>query len=739
MSSLFYPLDLVVSYLTANDKHHDDVAPLLEKSGLSTPESSSSGTATPSTADISTVSTKSDDKTAEPTPKIRSKVRIYDKGVYTIWEHQPAWTDSIPGLEIWQNMRQFYESWPYFGRFVRDVYAQGPFICITTITAHLLQHIQPTLDLFQASFFLKVIERAVSTKELDRTSLILAIMITFMSRTFEWVVDQTLETSLPLLKTRMRYLFKQRMILLKLRIDLPTSELPDVKAKFEAADNSDHWDAFDHLLSLIGLCVEVALQTSFIYGTLCQEPGGTYTALLSLIGPAISCLEGRAWTKVFHCLITNTAYKRIQSLSSFASDSSVKKEVLGNVMGKHIGKEYMDARKELADKDVVSPWERSEHWSAPQLLRKLVSEAAVVAIGVRAITNPETTPLTSIALSQQTSQAMSWTFWRLLNGTGSVYESFTKLKLLYEMDNIENVIKDGAVSYPRVTGSEEKILPGGGMNIEFKDVSFKYPSTETTVIDKLSFNIAAGSTVVIVGENGCGKSSSIKLLGRLYDVTDGEILIDGLPIKDYKIDDLRAATAIMYQDYHHFDLSLQENIGLGNVARSEDLDIIKEAAKLGGAHDFIERLPNGYATGMDYGGDGGYSYGSVQPGSALEAMIKAKKETQKEFSGGETQRLALSRTFMRSTTCDTRLLAYDEPSAALDPKAEYALFERLRALRGNRTMIFITHRFGYLTKYADLIIYMDKGKAVEQGSHDELLALNGQYAHLYNVQAQAFA
>jgi len=133
-----------------------------------------------------------------------------------------------------------------------------------------------------------------------------------------------------------------------------------------------------------------------------------------------------------------------------------------------------------------------------------------------------------------------------------------------------------------------------------------------------------------------------------------------------------------------------------------------------------------------------FSSGTVQEGSALEAMIKSKKEPQKEFSGGETQRLALSRTFMRSTTCDPRLLAYDEPSAALDPKAEFELFERLRALRGDRTMIFVTHRFGYLTKYADLIIFMDSGRAVEQGSHDELMALNGRYANLYNVQAQAF-
>ncbi|KAG8947100.1 hypothetical protein FRC00_009267 [Tulasnella sp. 408] len=132
------------------------------------------------------------------------------------------------------------------------------------------------------------------------------------------------------------------------------------------------------------------------------------------------------------------------------------------------------------------------------------------------------------------------------------------------------------------------------------------------------------------------------------------------------------------------------------------------------------------------------SSGSPPEGSALDLMLKEKKEAPKAFSGGQTQRMALSRTFMRSMGNGVKLLAYDEPSAALDPKAEFALFERLRSLKGDKTMLFITHRFGYLTKYADQIIYMEKGKAVEKGSHDELLAIDGKYAHMYNVQAKAF-
>ncbi|KAG8862793.1 hypothetical protein FRB96_000803 [Tulasnella sp. 330] len=207
---------------------------------------------------------------------------------------------------------------------------------------------------------------------------------------------------------------------------------------------------------------------------------------------------------------------------------------------------------------------------------------------------------------------MGSTFRRVFSNTGSVYNSFTNLKLLYEMEDIKDVTRDGTVPCPHTADSGENLSHDGGIKVE--DLTFKYTDTEATVIDKLSSKISAGSTVVIVGKNGSGKSSS------------------------YKVDDLRTMTAVMYRDYHYFNLSLQKNIGLWNALRCSDLDALKEVAKLEGQ------------------------------GRALEAMMKAKEDTQKEFSKGQTQRLALSWVFMRSTTCDVRSVAHDQPSAALDPK-----------------------------------------------------------------------
>ncbi|KAG8873331.1 hypothetical protein FRB97_006817 [Tulasnella sp. 331] len=648
-------------YLTSSDVNYkvQDVVqssqPLNEKStSASMPDSASS---TITAADV---------ETSEKPP---AKIKVSQHGIYTVWEEQYEWTDFVPCLEVWQNLAQFYASLPYFWRFLQDMYAQGPRLCILLLTVRLIEHVTPTLALLQASYMLNV------------------------------------------------------------RVDV------QAKIAMVEESRSTGWQAFETFTSLMGLCLEIVLQGGFVYGSLRHQPGGTVITLLSLVIPGIGYFWEASGSKAYHFFITNTAYLRMAVLRRFAAKKDVKKEILGYAMAEHVQKEYAAARRELGDLETRNSWSETPPWSPVSLLRRLISESAVVVLAIKAYTSPETTPLTSLALLQQTTGAMESTLYRLFERTESVVEAFGQLKALYDIDDIENMIKDGTREYPSRDADGKQT--DQGMKVEYRNVSFKYPNKDTAVINDLSFSLPASSICVIVGENGCGKSSTIKLLTRLYDVDDGEILIDDVPLKEYKVDDIRRATAIMHQDYHHFDLTLRENIGLGNVSRSDDLEAVKEASRLGQASDFIEKLPAGYDTSTR-AGERPVSSWNVQKGGALDVMIKKRQDTELSFSGGEKQRLALSRTFMRSTTCDTRLLAYDEPSAALDPKAEFALFERLRNLRGNRTMIFVTHRFGYLTKYADLIIYMDKGKAVEQGSHAELLALGGQYAHSYNVQAQAF-
>lgn len=249
--------------------------------------------------------------------------------------------------------------------------------------------------------------------------------------------------------------------------------------------------------------------------------------------------------------------------------------------------------------------------------------------------------------------------------------------------------------------------------------------------------------------NGSGKSTILNLISRIYDPTEGIILIDNRDIKSLRLADLRTAMSILFQDFTHFPLSIRENIGLGNPALAHDNDKIREAARLGGAEEFVDELLDGFNSYLERPVNNHYAQlieGTMMAsGQRVDfSAVKGIGGLPPDYvglSGGQRQRLAVSRTFMRSLASETEssagMLLFDEPSASLDPMAEHDLFERLRKLRGNKTMIFSTHRFGNLTRHADLILYMDQ-TVQEQGTHDELMSKGGEYARMWNLQANAF-
>ncbi|KIJ59191.1 hypothetical protein HYDPIDRAFT_170928 [Hydnomerulius pinastri MD-312] len=213
---------------------------------------------------------------------------------------------------------------------------------------------------------------------------------------------------------------------------------------------------------------------------------------------------------------------------------------------------------------------------------------------------------------------------------------------------------------------------------------------------------------------------------------------DGLPIEQYRMEELRSGIAVLTQEHQLFPLSVEENIALG--ACEEDAMVVKErlreSTRLAGAEGIVKNFKDGFDTVLDPVSTGYLSY-SGNGNEELEEIYK-NMEKSANVSGGEKQRLVAARTFMRLLSSPVKLVTVDEPSSALDPEGEYQLFARLREARKGRTMIFVTHRFGHLTRYADLIVCIKDGAVVETGTHADLLAQAGEYAHLYNVQAQAF-
>ena len=245
----------------------------------------------------------------------------------------------------------------------------------------------------------------------------------------------------------------------------------------------------------------------------------------------------------------------------------------------------------------------------------------------------------------------------------------------------------------------------------FDNVSFTYPGSKEPAIRNLSLRITPGQSLALVGHNGSGKTTLVKLMAGLYTPDSGTICYQGTDLKDWDPRALRDRIGVIFQDFMRYQLTVGENIGVGDVSALRDEDRWVSAAERGQASDFIESLSEGYETQL------GRWFNRGQ-----------------ELSGGQWQRIALARAFMRE---EAEILVLDEPTSAMDAETEMQVFERFRALTRDKIVILISHRFSTV-RQADTIAVMEHGTIVEQGNHHELMALAGRYARLFELQASAY-
>jgi ATP-binding cassette, subfamily B, bacterial len=245
---------------------------------------------------------------------------------------------------------------------------------------------------------------------------------------------------------------------------------------------------------------------------------------------------------------------------------------------------------------------------------------------------------------------------------------------------------------------------------EFRNVSFRYPGAARLVLENLSLELRPAERVALIGENGQGKTTIVKLLTRLYDPVEGQILLDGVDLREYDLDDLYREIGVIFQDFMRYDMTARENIAVGRIEAVDNLPLLQAAAQKAMADGLIRRLPDDYGQMLGRRFDGGV-----------------------DLSGGEWQRVALARAYLR----DAQVLILDEPTAALDARSEYEVFRQFAELTAGKLALFISHRFSTV-RMADRILVLDDGKVVEDGSHEQLCRLGGRYSGMFELQAASY-
>ncbi|KAF7314494.1 ABC transporter ATP-binding protein [Mycena kentingensis (nom. inval.)] len=676
-----------------------------------------------------------------------TKLQEVRLGVWRIVIEKPTssrWAISSLSLpDVAEQWKKATSMLPQLQTFAMDIYALDPFQATLFLLSRLWHGFEEIFVLHLSTRILAIIEIGLKSSKPDTSAILQAVAARLVLVGMTTMVDVWSEKISAVMETRVQHYYEDKLFAAKLETDMPATH-----------DNADDggvyaggvWDSFTDILGMGTVILQTIGILTYILQLATSTQHGPIFVLLCVAKPLARFLYRQSlWHQPFIAQAENQDFKRLKALGQLGGDK-YRQDIISGGVGGYIMDQYQQAHEALGDVNTDYPtnlWD-NERSAVSNIIFEVLAELPMFFYAVNAILNPTKFTLSKIAMLQHSEAVLRRSFHRGVNQMNDFQRGMGFVKRLYKVCSPANSIKDGVLPYPSPTMEEAERK---GMSIDFRNVSFSYPGAKdgAKALDDVSFSIKSGQLIVLVGANGSGKSTIVKLLARLYDATGGEIRVGDGDIQRYQIADLRRATASLTQDHHLYPLSLGENIALGNAARlsastvplGEDPEVLK-AAERGGASGFMTKLDKGFETNLNPQVQSYTLHVQEQDGTPLAAEMK-KLAKKADISGGERQRVVASRTFMRFTTGKVRLVIADEGSSALDPEAEWELFKNLREEREGKTLIFVTHRFGHLTKYADAIFCMKDGKLVESGTHEHLIAMEGgEYAKLYEIQAKAF-
>jgi ABC-type multidrug transport system fused ATPase/permease subunit len=596
-------------------------------------------------------------------------------------------------------IRNYFGVFRYSGRAVRLVWTTSRPMTIVIVILSVIAGVLPASMAYVGKLIIDAVVHAYSTGvDIDRDQ-----ALTYVAIEAGLVVGMAAcQRGIALMRALLRAQLGNRvnvMILEKaLTLDLQQFEDSELYDKMTRARREASSRPLSLVMRTFGLIQDsISLVT---YGGLLLSFSGWAVGILVLAALPVFVAETRYSGEAFRLFRWRTPETREQMyLESVLAREDYVKEVQLYGLGPRLLNRYEDIFHKLYAEDRSLTWRRNLWGYVLGLLSTAAFYGAYGWIAVATIDGDITLgDMTMyIMVFKQGQSALS----SLLTAIGGMYEDNLYLSNLYEF-------LDETVSPPIGTATEG---PDPGDGVRFEDVSFVYPGSETPAVEGITLHIPPGSKLALVGENGSGKTTMIKLLTRLYTPTTGRVLLDGLDLQEWDPIVLRERTGVIFQDFARYQFIVGENIGVGDAKAMDSEDRWRDAADKGLASPFIDGLPNQYQTQLGRWFKGG-----------------------RELSLGQWQKIALSRAFMRR---DADILVLDEPTASMDAEAEVQIFDRFRDVTKDQIAVLISHRFSTV-RMADYVVVLSNGHMVEEGSHDDLMEHDGHYARLFSLQAAGY-
>jgi ATP-binding cassette subfamily B protein len=578
------------------------------------------------------------------------------------------------------------------------VWDTGPALTTATIVLRLISSLIPVAQLWVGKLIIDQVVRAIQGRITDPHRIWVYLAYEIALAVLSDLLSRAVNLSDSLLGDKFTNFVSLRLMEHANRLDLVSFEDPVFYDKLERARRQT-----TARLGMLGIIAGMGQQFITLLSLLAAVVSFSPWFLVLLVGAVIPAFLGetRFAMLAYSMLYRHTPERReLDYLRLLGASNQSAKEVKIFGLGQHLADRARKLFDRFYEENKALAIKRAVTGSLLNLLPTAGYYGAYVLILIRTMAGAMTVgSLTFVAGAFARSRSLIETLFSSLN---NIAEQALYIKDLFDFFETEPSI----VSVPNALPAPRPIRSG----FEFRDVSFAYPGSERQVLRRVSFHFDAGERIALIGENGAGKTTLVKLLARLYEPTGGAILLDGVDLREYDVDSLRAEIGVIFQDFMRYDMLMRENIGFGRIEELGNQARVESAARKSLADGLIAQFKLGY-----------------------DQMLGRRFDNGVDLSAGQWQKVALGRAYMR----DAQVLILDEPTASLDARAEYEVFLRFADLTRGRMAVLISHRFSTV-RMADRILVLADGALVEQGTHQQLVALGGRYAELFELQAAGY-